>query len=279
MAAPTVPAVRPSRSAREKGVGVWFCARLRAQFESTCGVLTRAVLAKPPALAPRTPCYQRSVHQAGTPAAAAGIAETKIGFVSPDSKCSYPHLFLRQPGLLIRRRALAVRGTLGLLPEHKTRCLMQCCFRSSVPSRTSENEDISSQQRRKEKALTHRSLLWHTSTCPAFHSWALSDVIPSPTKIIMTCDVVNAVKTQKWIANFSCLKKWRKRSLSKRCTLLPFHTTRMSMSQHTYIWSALLSSYPITVHRKASQTRDLNGCCSRRWSVHVKRIEDCSVDS
>lgn len=95
MAAPTVPAVRPSRSAREKGVGVRFRARLRARLESTRGPLSRAVLARPPALAPRAPCYQRSVHQAGTPAAAAGVAETKIGFVSPDSKCSYLRLFLR----------------------------------------------------------------------------------------------------------------------------------------------------------------------------------------
>lgn len=160
MAAPTVPAVRPSHSAREMGVGVRFCARLRARFESTCGASSQAVLARPPALAPCAPCYQRSVHQAGTPAAAAGVAETKIGFVSPDSKCSYPHLFLRRPGLLIRRQALAVRGTLGLLLEHKTRCLMQCCIRSSVPGRASENEDISSPQRRKEKALTHHCLLW-----------------------------------------------------------------------------------------------------------------------
>lgn len=129
MVAPTVPAVRPSRSAGDGGGRTAPCAAPCAAL--VCAALTRA-------------CSQGRTDGSGR-AAGSGALQPLLSAISssgwnprrsrwrhvrpraaslvPTPKCSYPHLFLTRPGLLIRRRALAVRGTLGMLLEHKTQLL------------------------------------------------------------------------------------------------------------------------------------------------------------
>lgn len=132
MVAPTVPAVRPSRSARDGGGRTAPCAAPCTPGPSARAVDSRVLAGTHGRKWSGRAAGSGTLQALLSPISSSGWnprcsrrrhVRPRAASLVPTPKCSYPHLSLTRPGLLIRRRALAVRGTLGMLLEHKTQLL------------------------------------------------------------------------------------------------------------------------------------------------------------